>query len=159
MFPCSKNRREEKYVKLIGEKISLHHTTITHLENGVFLSRLFFVLRCTCGTLSLICSSICSRIVGRPPEIFVELLLKTVVGSSLHCIATNVGVINPWLPLDRLTTANLKKNYNLISRKKYLVVILSSLKKNMTLYWFYEKKTGTMEKNQLPVGSAWNHSI
>ena len=27
-----------------------------------------------------------------------------------------------------------EKNYNLISRKKYLVVILSSLKKNMTLY-------------------------
>ena len=132
----------------------------THLENGVFLSRLFFVLRCTCGTLSLICSSICSRIVGRPPEIFVELLLKTVVGSSLHCIATNVGVINPWLPLDRLTTANLKKNnHNLISRKKYLVVFLISRRKIFILFYnsnftkkkydiilISQKKTGTMEK-------------
>ena len=110
----------------------------THLENGVFLSRLFFVLRCTCGTLSLICSSICSRIVGRPPEIFVELLLKTVVGSSLHCIATNVGVINPWLPLDKLTTANLKKIYNLISRKKFLVVILISRREYFV--YFTKKK-------------------
>ena len=144
----------------------------THLENGVFLSRLFFVLRCTCGTLSLICSSICSRIVGRPPEIFVELLLKTVVGSSLHCIATNVGVINPWLPLDKLTTANLKKIYNLISRKKYLVVFLISQRKISILFYnsnftkkkydvilISQKKNWDYGKNQLPVGSAWNHSI